>query len=175
MEIRSELLMILTFLGVLVAFTMLVYHLLFVPLIEKSKILETAVFPSKLPEEGKKILDKYNITCFGYSCYEYHRYDGKTPMMECWIVLGRKVGEGDEGYCLISGKSFGVSCIKTETGWECSEAAYSPYEAEEYLLKILYWDSTKRSCCYLKGFSNKKPYYECFPSTLINCTMQLLR
>jgi hypothetical protein len=178
-EINFELIMLSTFLGLFIIFFILVYFLLFIPLIEKGKLLKKAIFPEKIPKDAIRILKEHNITCFGYSCFSYPKkvenkiFPEKRNKIDCWITLGRIVEENNESYCLISGRSFGINCIRRYNEWECVESAFSPYEYEKDMIKILYWDLPKRECCYLVNFTNNLPSYECFPSTLMNSTMEL--
>lgn len=156
----------------IIAIFALVFALVFLAkeLKKKEKILEKAVFPGKLPEEGLDILRKYNITCYGYSCYEFNRYNKDYGKMDCWIVLGKWIGDR----CLISGRSFAISCLKINDTWKCAESAFSSYEYERDIIKILFW-KRNGECCYLVGINESKPYYRCFKSSLLNCTLQLLR
>ena len=137
------------------------------PLKQKEKLLQIATFPAKMPSDAVEILKELNLSCYGASCYEYHRYDSKLPYLECWIVIGKKLNDT----CIIKGRAFGMGCIKAnETSWDCSISAYAPYDYEEGV-KILFWDRGK--CCWLTGYEKGKARHECREESLLKCVKRL--
>ena len=124
----------------------------------------------KMPPSGLEIIKNYNLTCFGWECFNFV----KQNKIDCWVTIGREVKKNNETYCVIQGRSFGISCVKTVEGnYSCIESPISPYEYQRDRISILHYNLITKECCAVKSISNET--YNCWNSTLRDCIAQLLR